>query len=178
MKEQPAHPRAVLIFCSFFSPALHPVPSVRCSPPFRPIPFYMAAAPLRNVDAGGVRDAFPGCGALGWAGWRSGKNRCGPAGCRLVLNTRGQGALRREIIEFPVELRRFLSNRICFFRRISPPIPRPAPRESIPDAGGLTASRRIALLFRSLNRRSLNNKLHASIHSICLTTVRSISAFI
>ena len=54
----------------------------------------------------------------------------------------------------------------------------PAVGENIPTAGGLTIYRGITLLFRSLNRRSLNNKLHASIHSICLTTVRSISAFI
>ena len=54
----------------------------------------------------------------------------------------------------------------------------PAVGENIPTAGGLTIYRGITLLFRSFNCCSLNNKFHASIHSICLTTVRSISAFI
>lgn len=54
----------------------------------------------------------------------------------------------------------------------------PAVGENIPTAGGLTIYRGITLLFRSFNCCSLDNKFHASIHSICLTTVRSISAFI
>ena len=54
----------------------------------------------------------------------------------------------------------------------------PAVGENIPPAGGLTIYRGITLLFRSFNCCSLDNKFHASIHSICLTTVRSISAFI
>ena len=54
----------------------------------------------------------------------------------------------------------------------------PAVGENIPTAGGLTIYRGITLLFRSFNCCSLDNKFHASIHSICLTTVRSISTFI
>ena len=54
----------------------------------------------------------------------------------------------------------------------------PAVGENIPTAGGLTIYRGITLLFRSFNCCSLDNKFHASIHSICLTAVRSISALI
>ncbi len=105
MKEQPAHPRAVLIFCSFFSLVSPPSPPVlRAAQHLSSYSTLHSSRAPRNVDAGGGRDAFPGCGALGWAVWRSNKKQMRFG--RMPPGAQHQGARRTETGNY----QNFLSN--------------------------------------------------------------------
>ncbi len=104
MKEQPAHPRAVLIFCSFFSLVSPPSPPVlRAAQHLSSYSTLHSSRAPRNVDAGGGRDAFPGCGALGWAVWRSNKKQMRFG--RMPPGAQHQGARRTETGNYRISCR-------------------------------------------------------------------------